>query len=363
MKVLNLSTFYAPVVDAITAATHGLCYAETLARFEDALFGSDLLWSAALRRATGWNVQDVVANAATLQGKWRAECHANRPESPSETVAVQARGADVVVLQDVSFLDMSVMWDLSRRHLLAAQVSCPMPARERIALLDLVFTSFPHYVERLLKMGAKRVEFVPLAFEPTIPKRVLGPVGQPARHLDVVFVGGVGANVHWRAGTQALEIIAGDLGEDRFWWWGYGRENLDPASPLHACWHGEAWGRDMYDKLLRAKIVVNRHGEVAEGCGNNLRQAEATGCGACLLTDQNGWLEAGVDCETYHPPLADNPGTIVERARALLADDDRRARIAASGQGEVLARHTYAHRMKSIVSAIEQALAAKRRTT
>lgn len=363
MRIVNISTFYASAIDAIYVGTDSLGYADTLERFEDALFGSDLLWSAALRRATGWSVADVIANADRLQAKWRAENFANRPASPQETIFEQARAhrTDVVVLQDVSFLDETTLRRLkSAGAVLAAQISCPMPPRERVAMLDVAFTSFPHYVERLRAMGVGRVEFVPLAFEPTVCQRVLGPAGQPMRHLDVAFVGGVGRDSHWRAGTDALEILAAALGEDRFFWWGYGLDRLGPHSPLRACYHGEAWGREVYDKYLRAKIVVNRHGEVAEGSGNNLRQVEATGCGACLVTDQPGVFADGDSCAVYRPPLADHPGTIVEVVRALLADDDRRRRIAAAGQGETLGRHIYANRMPLIADALEEAVRGKK---
>ena len=43
----------------------------------------------------------------------------------------------------------------------------------------------------------------------------------------------------------------------------------------------------MYKVYGRSKIVINRHGEVAQGFANNMRMFEATGMGALLMTGQS----------------------------------------------------------------------------
>jgi len=351
VKVLNISTFYAPVVDAITAATHGLGYAETLARFEDALFGSDLLWSAALRRATGWEVVDVVANAPGLQRKWVEENCSRAEREQEDALWLQIRRAcpDAIVFQDLSVLPPQRMDTLrSVGVLLVAQISCPMPRRDAVSRMDLAFTSFPHYVARLRDMGVGRVESLPLAFEPRVIERIAGAGPLPERDIDVCFVGGVGRDSHWLSGTDALERAAADLGPGRLHWYGYGKGSLPPGSPLAACWRGEAWGREMYALYLRSKIVLNRHGEVAKGSGNNLRQYEATGCGACLLTDQPGVFSAGFECAVYGGPDEIGPAAL-----DLLGEVGVMREIAAAGQRATLGRHAYSDRMGAVAVAVE----------
>ena|GEM_PF-3514877 len=351
LSVVNVSTWYPEAIEQAQLGCDHMPYAEMLRRFEDFCFGSDAFWSWGLR-ALGHEVRHVVANAERLQAKWRAEEMACRPASPSETVMAQAKAAnaDAVLLQDVSFMPAG---DLRRLHergcVVAAQVSCPMPPPNRLAQVDVAFTSFPHYVERLRAHGVARVEFLPLAFEPSVVKRAFPIVPLPARTIDVSFVGGVGRDSHWRAGTDAVEAVARVLGPDRFAWHGYGLDRLSPDSPLRACHRGGAWGLAMYEVYLRSKIVLNRHGEVSEGCGNNLRQFESTGAGACLLTDECGAFRSGVSCVRYR-----TPDDAAERAFRLLLDPQEILRIAGNGQAETWESHTWRNRMETVAPILEE---------
>ena len=44
-------------------------------------------------------------------------------------------------------------------------------------------------------------------------------------------------------------------------------------------------GRHMYQIYGRSQVVINRHGEVAQGYSNNLRIFEAPGMNALLMTE------------------------------------------------------------------------------
>ncbi|HEX8912446.1 MAG TPA: glycosyltransferase, partial [Humisphaera sp.] len=87
------------------------------------------------------------------------------------------------------------------------------------------------------------------------------------------------------------------------------------------------------------------------------RVFEALATGSLLLTNDladHGLADLFADGEhltTYADP-ADVPAAI-ER---LLADEPRRERIAAAGRAEVLARHTYGHRMATLVAAARDRL-------
>lgn len=350
MKILNVITVYPEAIRATVSAIRHLDYTSTLNGVRGLGFGADFHWSEALRRI-GHDVRDVVANSPDLQAKWRAEELANKDASPEDTVIEQAKAsnADAVVLQDASFLSRaSLAWLRERGVLIVAQISCPMPSPGPLPMVHLAFTSFPHYVGRLKELGVGRVEFLPLAFEPAAFDSLPKP---QRRDIDIAFVGGVGKDLHWRAGTEALEALARAM-PNRFQWWGYGLDRLALDSPLRACHKGEAWGRDELAIYLRSKIVVNRHGEVAEGSGNNLRQYAATGCGACLVTDQAGVFEPGRDCAVYSSP-SQLPAVVED----LLGRDAARASIAALGQAKTFAEHTYARRAPVIARAIEEELA------
>jgi spore maturation protein CgeB len=169
------------------------------------------------------------------------------------------------------------------------------------------------------------------------------------RDIPIAFVGGINGDVHQPA-TAALERLAEELDVQ---FWGYLSGELPPASAIGARYHGEAWGMDMYRVLARTQIALNRHSSVAEGMANNMRLFEATGVGACLLTEDAPNLP-----ELFAPgeevAVYTGPDDVVRRARALLEDDGRRARIAAAGQRRVRGEHTYTRRMAQLAEILER---------
>jgi len=296
-------------------------------------------------RACGWETLDIVANSAALQEKWLNQHWAPREDWNLERIAlaqIKAFNPDVVFLQDLSWFSDAAIESLGERFLLAGQLSCPWPGDNRVRQMDVLFTSFPHYVGRFKKLGVKE-HYLPLAFEPDMLRRFT----QGPRDIELAFVGGVGTPSHWSYGLAVLETVAKEIPEARFY--GYGYSTLPKVSALRAKHHGEAWGIHMYSILSRAKIMLNRHGEVAENSANNLRMYEATGCGALLLTEEKDNIRdlfAADEIATYR-----SPGEAVEKARYYLEHWDEGAEIAKRGQARTLKDHTYKNRMPQVVEA------------
>ena len=347
-RIFILDTYYPDTLarfDRAHPEWPALPYEERLQAVMAELFGTADFYSRNLR-ALGWDAVDIVANYPTLQGPGAMEDVAWRQ--------LNAYAPDVVFLQDFKVLGPPALAALRARGVLvAAQLSCSMPEPERMRGADVIFTSFPHYVARLAALGVRRPVYSPLACEPTAIDRTLGGSLPPARDLDVLFVGGVGKDVHWRAGTCALEALASTYGP-RFHWYGYGKGWLEPGSPLHACYRGEAWGRPMYELLLRAKVVVNRHGEVAQGCANNMRLYEATSAGALLVTEAAynlGDIFRPGEVATYT-----TPETLPAAVDAVLRDWPAYAPRAAATQQRVLAELTYARKMQQVDAVLREEL-------
>jgi spore maturation protein CgeB len=214
---------------------------------------------------------------------------------------------------------------------------------------DLLFTSFPHYVERFRSIGVDS-EYLRIAFDPRIMEQVDVRPEAP-RPYDVAFVGGVNPNVH-PAGVALLERLCERVDVAV---WGYGADELPPDSAIRRRWRGEAWGLDMYSVLARARIVVNRHIEAAEGHANNMRLYEATGCGALLLTDAGSNLhelfEPGREVVAYR-----DEDEIVRLATEMLEDEERRLAIARAGQERTLREHSYALRIAEAAQKLEARL-------
>ncbi|HMQ34140.1 MAG TPA: glycosyltransferase, partial [Chloroflexaceae bacterium] len=210
---------------------------------------------------------------------------------------------------------------------------------------DLLVSSFPHYVSRFRAAGL-RSTYLRLAFEP----RVLARLPHDPPRADAAFVGSYTPAHH--DGIRLLEGVARHVPVA---FWGAGVESLDAASPIRASYRGEAWGLAMYGVLAGARVALNRHINVAGPFANNMRLYEATGVGACLLTDRKANLgelfEVGREVVAYG-----SAEECAEQLRYLLDHEDERRAIAAAGQARTLREHTYAQRMEELAALLEAGL-------
>lgn len=119
--------------------------------------------------------------------------------------------------------------------------------------------------------------------------------------------------------------------------------------------HPPVYGVPMLDVLRRSGITFNMHAGNAAGAVGNYRLFEATGAGACLLTDHGSNLaelfEPDVEVVVYR-----SPAEAVEKARYLLEHGEERRRIAAAGQARTLSDHSFAARCARIDAGIRRVL-------
>jgi spore maturation protein CgeB len=115
------------------------------------------------------------------------------------------------------------------------------------------------------------------------------------------------------------------------------------------------FGLDMYRLLADSKITFNRHSAPAAGTVDNIRLFQATGVGACLLTDYGSNLhqlfEADREVVAYR-----SPEECIEKARYLLDHEQERQAIALAGQKRTLKDHTALIRGRQIDSILQNAL-------
>jgi spore maturation protein CgeB len=259
---------------------------------------------------------------------------------------VQQYKPDVFFTHAIPFLDRDTLKEI-RRHvrLVVGQHASPIPREAPLDCYDLLISSLPNQVSYFQSKGIK-ARYLKWCFEPV----VLQMIGQQPKHFDVSFVGGF-SNYH-ECGWKIFEDIAREI---PIHFWGYGAESLPAESPIRKCFHGEAWGLDMYRILGQGKIVLNRHINVAENFANNMRLYEATGVGAFLLTDAKCNLgelfEVGSEVVAYR-----DAGECSAMIKYYLNHDDERMAIARAGQRRTLSEHTYEKRMGELVGIIEETL-------
>ena len=227
---------------------------------------------------------------------------------------------------------------------LVAQIASPYPANLDWGCYDLVISSLPNFVERFRQLGVPAA-YLPLYFAP----QVLTEVGSRERDLALTFVGSVSRD--HAARRTFLEHVA-----NRIQLGLYGAlDGEQDGTPLARSYRGPAWGRDMYAVLARSQLTLNRHIDIADGYACNLRLFEATGMGACLLTERRQNLpelfEPGREVIAY-----DSVEECVDLCRHYMNHRREAAEIASAGQRRCLEHHTVQRHAEKLVTILHNRL-------
>jgi hypothetical protein len=323
-KITFVDTIYQEVLKSLKETDYNLRLKELM----DIKFGTSNYYSEAFK-SYGWLAEDVILNDPILKEEGIKRLYDNYN--------------DIIYFQDLSVLSSWQLKELKKHTgaLLVAQHSCPWAGDEQIKAFDHVFTSFPHYIPRIAQLGVG-ASFLQIGFGgPSIVSKCLESNPTHSQIYPISFVGGIGR--HWNQGNQLLETIASKF--DEFRWWGYGAEHTQ--NNLKSKYQGEAWGLDMYKIYTQSKIVINRHGEVAEGYSNNMRMFEVTSCGALLMTENSknikDYFEPGKECIIYNG-IED----LISEIYYFMNHEDERAVIASMGQKRTLENHCYNKILKPI---------------
>jgi hypothetical protein len=380
-----------------------LPYAEIYERLVSSAFGQSNFFSKHLC-SLGHEAEDCHASIEPLQKAWAREHSATYEESSwlHEIVLAQIGHfhPDVVYLQDLYLFDSAFRNRLRSIHrpprLIVGWRAAPTSDFSAFGDLDLVFTAHPGFVEDFRRNGVTAV-FMPLAFEHTLLQAINI---DSARDLDFTFVGSLGNSLGGHSQRHAIMEQLMQLTPLEVW-----GDTLISLSPMKkaACstiyhanqvlrrigssegWRrrcpligrGAAWRsnpsapsiRDRYpdryhppvfglqnlEILARTKIAFNSHIDMAQDYCGNVRMYEATGVGACLLTDWKDNLpelfEPDVEVVTYR-----SGDECVEKTRYLLAHDSERRAIAAAGHRRTLRDHTYFQRIKTMAGILDRLL-------
>lgn len=368
MRIIFLNTDYPSFLRSLYRRQRLLAfraYDRQMSARNASLFGTADFMSRHFRDL-GHDAVDIHANNRPLQEAWMEEsairCWINRfkalcilapgkfggyrvPLHSSDArfweilrAQIRAFAPDVTYNHDPSGIPAGMLKSLLPSDCaLVAQIASPRNPDTEWHLYDLVISSLPNFVEAFRKEGI-RAEYLPLSFEGNI-LNVLTP---PQRDIPLSFVGSI-TRAH-RERAVFLETIAR---ETDIAIWGDGVDTLPSDSALVGRYREMAWGRDMFMLLARSQITINKHIDVSENYANNMRLFEATGMGACLVTD---WKEnLG---ELFEPGREVVAYRSTEECLALIRHYRTRseecAQIARAGQTRCLRDHTYSKRMAQL---------------
>jgi hypothetical protein len=389
MKFLIANTDYVEFLDGLYARHPGLSeqsYEQQLEVRYASRFGVADFYSRNLR-ALGHEAHDVYVNNLSLQGAWvkasgpvellkrsaldrcrdrlwqatdRPILRRMRPilspwfredDEGCRIMAAQVKQhrPDVFLNQAMDGINSRWMHRIKPwvRLVIGQHAATALPEDGDYSGYDLVVSSFPPTVEFFQRKGIPAV-LHRLGFDP----EVLPQQAPPDRTYPVTFIGSLSA-VH-RSRIEWLEQLCLLVPELKIW--GPGVDLLERTSPLRRRHMGIVWGGEMYDVLLRSRITLNHHGDVAP-YANNCRLFEATGAGAMLVTDWKANLQdlftLGREVEAYR--TAEDCAQLI---RHYLDHDDERRTVARAGQTRTLRDHTYRIRMQELVDITHKRMAA-----
>jgi spore maturation protein CgeB len=370
LKILFIDTVYPGLLDRmgfLEQPKPGELYSSLVAELESQNFGSGAMNRPGLE-GLGHKVEVVFANAQKLQVAWQGKSGGNSASSVSwrywqlisripiigQLIHFRSQKSQIL-LKQVSELSPDVVFCLNINFLtnrfvkrikslgavVVGQIASPLPPLNFYKSYDHIFSAHPGQVEHFRKVGVSS-SWLPLAFD----KSQLEPfdqTGWPERTRDLTFVGTFGR--HQRNTGPLLKAISKEIPTLQIFTF----SNLKPLKRLGlvSFFKGRAWGPEMYKILAESKIVINRHGPVADGYSVNFRMFEATGMGALLITEQgkntSDLFEPGKEVLTYA-----SVSEAVQVLKTALADFDKYESVAAAGQRRTLTEHTYEQRAKAI---------------
>jgi FkbM family methyltransferase len=196
-------------------------------------------------------------------------------------------------------------------------------SRDRSQSFDFIFTAQKDGAEQMRRDGIASAQWVPLACDPEIHCKMDIP-----KQFEICFVGNI-------VSGQRAELI--DLIKRNFPNTFVGRRFFEEMAHVYSASH------IIFNRSLRNDI--------------NMRVFEALSCGSLLLTNdlrdngQEELFQDGLHLATYR-----DANELLEKIKYYLLRKEARERIAATGREQVLARHTYQHRMAYVLEEVERKL-------
>lgn len=189
---------------------------------------------------------------------------------------------------------------------------------------DFVFSAQREFAAHFASTGCAHAHWLPLACDPEVHRPV-----SCRKEYDIAFVGSTERMLH------AQRVARLDRLAQRF------------SVLADTALDGDA----MSHAYSRARLAFNS--SIAQDV--NMRVFEAMAMGMPLLTnrdaDANGLLDLFRDGEHL---AAYDDSTLIDSAERLLRDTEAREKMGNAARGEVLARHTYAHRVSQVLDVISE---------
>lgn len=368
-----------------------LSYRELYDLFLKSVLGWNTNYTPALT-SLGYQAMDICIDFEFLQKLWAKENGIKYDDRNwlRDIVSAQLKTfqPDVLFLDDLYYFDdtqRQFLRDVSPKPVkIIGWRASPTSDSEVFKDIDLMLTCTPLFVDQIRDRGA-RAELIMHAFDPSILDLL---PREQKRDLDFTFVG----NFVLRNGfhNERLDLIKALLALTKLEVWGGISEHRNPSlqdrilgrlsrdgqklfqrigisgallstmnqghrGPQATAlmqeyddrFHEPVLGLEYFKLLSRSKVNLNKHIDCAGEYAGNIRLFEATGMGACLVTDWKvnmpQMFEPDAEVITYR-----NTEECAEKVRYLLDHEDQLQSIANAGQRRTLRDHTYKRRAEEL---------------
>ncbi|BDQ38071.1 hypothetical protein SYK_24310 [Pseudodesulfovibrio nedwellii] len=305
----------------------------------------------------GYEVWEPVGNAVVQQKQWALEHDVEYSEKWLFEISlsqIKDFAPDVLLVNDhhtfgKSFLDR-VRESCPSIKLIIGWCGAPYTSLDVFKAYDLTLSNVSSLLDVFHAKGLNSRLFRH-GFSATVNDR-LATVSD--RGPDVSFVGSaISADQYHTSRLELLEHLSHNSALEI---WSPNGKVLQGGGIASSIIHGAVFGLDMYRTLAKSFVTLNTHIDISLTYASNMRLFEATGVGACLLTDWTPNLselfEEDVEVVTFR-----TAEEAVEKMDYLMAHPSERDSIAEAGQKRTLAEHSFTQRAKEMDELIRNELA------
>jgi len=259
------------------------------------------------------------------------------------------------VLQGDTILPETILTIKNKYRIPSANWFIDYPTELGLSLLlakyyDFFFVSTAPAMAKHHRHGNKSVKTLNFACDPDIHiKQELSADEKRRYGSDVVFVGSKYAE---------RENVLNNLGEFNLGIWGPGWGDLAKGSPLRKFYKAGAIGPEIWVKIFNAsKVILNINYGFAqlreEDCNSgSVKLFEILACGGFQMVDAKKAI-TDIFADKKHLVTFSDTADLKNKMRYYLAHPEEREAIALEGRKEVLAKHTYEHRMQEMLSSLK----------
>ncbi|MDT5270953.1 MAG: spore maturation protein CgeB [Acidobacteriota bacterium] len=380
MRLLKIGVYYQTYLKQFYARHPALGaepYAAQHAALIDDCFGSSDFWTRELSRL-GYETCDLIINAEPLQRAWAAERGLTFDEGGwlfgiTESQVSDFR-PDVLIVADYSTVTATFLRRLRdvcpSLRLVLGWCGAPYGDSSVFAEWDVVLSCVPELVAHFRATG-RRSRHVNHAFEPRVLDKLDAREDAPA--ADFVFIGSLVKSERFHLERERLLSRLVEETDLRIWsevgpqasrlrraarfLRGGAATSPRPSVDVRVARRARPplFGLDMFGQLRAGRVALNTHIDISTHSASNMRLFEATGVGACLLTDLKENLRELFEPDAEVVAYRDAE-ECVEKVKYLLGHESSRREIAAAGQRRTLRDHTFASRAALVDEIIREEL-------